>query len=171
MLNITQVKKTKKFILKAALVIAVIVLIRFFQQQDLTIGVAPTFLSKNLLGGEIGLNSPPKTATLVHFWATWCGVCALENDNIQAIVEQKKYPVLNIAWQSGSNESLLQYAKDKKLDPNQIINDQYGTLAKLYGANATPISFIVDKQGNIAFSEVGYTTQLGLQLRLWWANQ
>ena len=170
MFTATKPSKKRRFLLKISLFIIAFFLIGFYQKQSLTSGVAPTFMSKNLTGQTIGLTDQPKQATLVHFWATWCSICSLENSNIQAIVKDNKYPVLNIARQSGSDESLKNYALDNQLDLATIVNDFSGSLSKLYRVEATPISFIIDKKGIIAFRDVGYTTELSLKLKLWWAN-
>lgn len=163
-------KKHKKIIVQVVIVVFAITFIRFYQQQNLINGNAPSIATKSINNNEITLTTQRNTSSLVHFWATWCGICALENSNIQNIIADGNYNILNIAWASGSNEDLIKYAQEHKLDINTIINDQYGTLAKSYGVNATPSSFIVDSNGKIIFTEVGYTTELGLRLRLWWAS-
>ncbi|KAA0449357.1 MAG: thioredoxin, partial [Candidatus Thioglobus sp.] len=53
---------------------------------------------------------------------------------------------------------------------DNIINDNSGSLAKLFGVSGTPSSFFVGKDGKIEFVEVGYITTLGYRLRLWWAG-
>ena len=161
-------KKNRKLILQLTLFILAVIFIRLWQQQDLIAGEAPHFTSYNLKGQTYALGDGENEVKLVHFWATWCSICALENDNIQNIA--KDYKVFNIAMQSGSDKEIMRYAKKHKLDNASIINDRFGTLAKHYGVKATPTSFIIDKRGNIAFTEVGYTTELGLRLRLWWAS-
>ncbi len=163
-------KKYRKIILQIIIVIIAFSFIRFYQQQDTVKGTAPTFISKSINNKQISLTTNENNASLVHFWATWCGICALENSNIQNIIKDTNYNIINIAWQSGSDEELIKYAKDNKLDINTIVNDKYGTLANAYGVGATPSSFIIDKEGNIKFIEIGYTTELGFRLRLWWAN-
>jgi hypothetical protein len=92
----------------------------------------------------------------------------MENDNIQAIGEH--YKTLNIAIESGSDEEIIQYAVKNDLKLDNIINDSSGSISRLFRVNATPTSFIVSPDGLIEFSEVGYTTRLGLWLRLWWSG-
>jgi hypothetical protein len=36
--------------------------------------------------------------------------------------------------------------------------------------HAVPASFIIDAEGNIRFVEIGFTTEMGLRLRLWLAQ-
>ena len=51
-----------------------------------------------------------------------------------------------------------------------MVNDPDGRLAGAWGVHAVPATFIVDTNGEIRFVEVGYTTGLGLRLRLWLAE-
>ena len=150
------------------MVILVIFIIRAYQQQDLTIGLVPSFSSQTLNGEVMNSNSMLDKGSLIHFWATWCPVCNLENDNIQAVSED--YKVLNIAIQSGSDLEIYAYAEENNMKLNNIINDQSGSIAKLFGVKGTPSSFFVNTKGQIQFTEVGYVTTLGYRFRLWWAG-
>jgi peroxiredoxin len=50
-----------------------------------------------------------------------------------------------------------------------VLNDPDGHIAAAWGVHAVPASFIIDTDGQIRFVEIGYTTAIGLRLRLWWA--
>ncbi|BBB24147.1 thioredoxin [Isorropodon fossajaponicum endosymbiont JTNG4] len=158
--------KKRKIILQWLLIIIAIFSFRTYQQYDLSSGVVPSFNSKTLSGAIVSSHS--NEATLIHFWATWCGICQLENDNIQTI--SRDYRVLNIAMQSGSDADLQAYAQDRNMKTDNIINDNSGSLARLLGVKATPTSFFISKDNQIKFSEVGYVSTLGYRLRLWWTS-
>ena len=49
-----------------------------------------------------------------------------------------------------------------------MINDNDGTLAQASGVSAVPAVFIVAPDGKISFITLGYVTEIGLRLRLWW---
>jgi len=104
---------------------------------------------------------------LVHFWATWCPTCKLEASNINTI--SKSYQVVTIAVKSGSDQEIKNY-----LDKNKLhfitINDYNSQLAQKFNIGAYPTTFIYDKNKNLIFSEVGYTSTWGLLLRMWWAS-
>ncbi len=158
--------KKRKTILQWLLVIIAIFSFRAYQQHDLSSGIVPSFNSKTLSGTSVSSHS--NEPTLIHFWATWCGICQFENDNIQSI--SRDYRVLNIAMQSGSDTDLQAYAQEHDMRTDNIINDNSGFLAKLLGVKATPTSFFISKDNQIKFSEVGYVSTLGYQLRLWWTS-
>lgn len=161
-------RPSRKTIMQIMMVILAIFIIRAWQQQDLTAGQVPSFSSKTLTGEVMNSNPLPDQAVLIHFWATWCPVCNLENDNIQAI--SKDYKVLNIAIQSGSDLEIQAHAEENNMQLNNIINDQSGSISKLFGVKGTPSSFFINTKGRIQFTEVGYVTTLGYRLRLWWAG-
>ncbi|WXT99769.1 MAG: Thiol-disulfide oxidoreductase ResA [Catillopecten margaritatus gill symbiont] len=161
-------RPSRKTLMQFMMVILAIFVIRAWQQQDLTTGMVPSFTSKTLSGEIVNSKPLPDEAILVHFWATWCGICKLENDNIQAVSEE--YKVLNIALQSGTDDELKKYAAENNMQIDNIINDNSGSLARLFGVNVTPSSFFVNTEGKIQFVEIGYVTTWGYKLRLWWAG-
>jgi thiol-disulfide isomerase/thioredoxin len=160
-------KPKKKTILQIILIVFVIFSIRIYQQQGLLKDNAFLFSSFNLDNQVVAVNKE-KAPILLHFWATWCVICKLEGNNAQNL--SPDYTVVNIAMQSGTDKELIKYAKENHLNTALIINDNANSLAKKYGVKATPTSFIIDKNGKIAFTEVGYSSELGLRLRLWWAS-
>ena len=104
---------------------------------------------------------------LVHFWASWCPTCKIEASNIQTI--SKEYQVLTIAIKSGKNNELKEYIKENNLD-FKVLNDKDGRLAKYFNIQAYPTTFVYNKERELSFSDVGYTSTWGLKLRLWWAT-
>ena len=78
--------------------------------------------------------------------------------------------MLNIAIQSGSDLEIYTHAEENNMKPDNIINDQSGSIAKLFGVRGTPSSFFVNTKGQIQFTEVGYVSTLGYRFRLWWAG-
>lgn len=104
---------------------------------------------------------------LVHFWATWCPICKVEAPNIQEL--SKTYNVLTISSDSGDNANVSAYLKNEKLD-FKVLNDENYVLAKKFNIKVYPTTLIYDRNNKLTFSEVGYTSTLGLKLRMWWAN-
>lgn len=108
---------------------------------------------------------------LFHFWATWCPICDLQKGSIQSIDED--YPVISIAsWSEGKAEVAAYMQQNQLTFP--VMLDNNGELAQDFGLQGVPASFILDPQGNITFVESGYTSEIGLRLRLWlstlWAD-
>lgn len=104
---------------------------------------------------------------LINFWATWCPICKLEKSSIEKI--SKDFQVVTIATQSGSNAEVKEYLNKNNLS-FMVINDEDGTLAQKFNIKAYPTTFIYDKNQNLKFSEVGYSSYFGLYLRLLWSQ-
>ena len=104
---------------------------------------------------------------LVHFWASWCPTCKLEAQNIQTI--SKYYQVLTIAVKSGSNNDISKYM-NKNNYKYKVYNDYNAKLATIYNIKAFPTTFIYNKNKEMIFSEVGYTSTFGLWIRMLWAK-
>ena len=100
---------------------------------------------------------------VIHFWATWCPVCKLEAANIERL--SKKYEVLTIAVNSGSDREIEAYLKERGLTFS-VVNDRNGSWAKVFKVDLFPTTFIYDARGELRFTETGYTTTAGLLARL-----
>ncbi len=109
-------------------------------------------------------NSKP---ILIHFWASWCPTCKLEAQNIQTISEN--FQVLSIAIKSGSDYDIVEYLAENELN-FYVHNDEQGLLSSKFNVVAYPTTFIYDKDGNLKFSEVGYTSTFGLWTRMLWSE-
>ncbi len=104
---------------------------------------------------------------LIHFWASWCPTCKLEASNIETI--SKKFEVVTIAVKSGSDDELEEFLAANNLTFN-VAKDDSGFFAKKFNISVFPTTLIYDKNRNLIFSEVGYTSTVGLYLRMWWAG-
>lgn len=151
-----------------ALALIVYLTLRPIMQGDVVREQAPDFSATTLSGQTIRLSDFAGQPVLIHFWATWCPICEFSRDGIESIAQD--YAVLNIATQSGDRENLLTYAQQHGQNPDHIVLDPDGEIFKLYGARAVPADFIVNRQGQIEFVEVGLSSSWGLRFRLWWID-
>ncbi len=145
----------------------VILGVRFWQQQGVVSGPAPTLTGVLLDQKHFSLAAMKGQPVLVHFWATWCPVCGAEQDTIEALA--KDHPTITVAMQSGAAAAVAEHLNKEALS-FPVLNDPDGAISAQWGVRAVPTSFVVDGAGQIRFVEVGYTTSLGLRLRLWWAS-
>ena len=156
-----------KIALDILLVLAVYFAIRTYMQQGLVKGPAPELQGNLLSGKAVNLQSFHGQVVMVHFWASWCKVCKLEQDNIDAI--SKDYAVITVAMNSGAEAEVERYLAENKLS-FPVLVDADSSISNRFGVHGVPTSFIIAADGNIAFTEVGYTTETGLRLRLWLAG-
>ncbi len=152
----------------ALIFIVVMAGIRAWQQRDVVTGPAPALNAVTLGGQSYTLPIHPARPVLVHFWATWCPICRAEQGSIASIAHDN-LDVITIAMQSGKPEEVVRHMSEQGIS-FPVVNDPDGTISSTWGVHAVPASFIIAPDGQIRFVEVGYTTGIGLKLRLWWAG-
>lgn len=167
---IFQPKKRRwlRWVIEAMLIMALIIGVRTWQQRGMLAGEAPNFEQITLAGKTVQLTDYRGKPVLLHFWATWCPMCALEQDSVSALA--KDWPVLTVAFQSGDKEEVQRFITKQQLQAWNVIVDEDGKLATQFGVHGVPTSYILDAKGKIRFREVGLTSSWGLRLRLWLAT-
>jgi thiol-disulfide isomerase/thioredoxin len=157
----------KKWLAEALLVVLALLAVHFWQTRELPQGTAPALRGTLLDGRQVALEDYRGEPLLVHFWASWCPVCRLEEDTIQALSRQ--WPVLTVAMQSGDEQAVHGYMDREGLD-FPVLVDGSGAVARRWQVRGVPVSLVLDGQGQIRFAVVGYATRAGLILRLWLAS-
>ena len=157
-----------KLILELAVIVLVFIAIKSFMQRSLIDGPLPHIQGHLLDGQPVHTQTFKGEPLLLHFWATWCPVCKMEQDSINDI--SKDHNVITIAMNSGNDLEVQAFLEENNLS-FPVILDEDGTIAQRFGVSGVPTSFIVGADGDIAFTEVGYTTNWGLRLRLWLADK
>ncbi len=158
----------RRWLAEAALVVVVLAGIHFWQTRDVSYGPAPALAGQLLDGTPVSLASERDKPVLVHFWAEWCPICKLEQDSIQALSQD--YRVLSVATTSGDAAAVRAFMQREGLSFPTLV-DEEGVMGRTWGIKGVPASFVIDGDGNIAHATVGYTTGLGLRLRLWLADR
>ena len=158
MRNITQV----------LIILAVFLGIRvYLTQGSIKTGPAPDFGGVLLDGSSFQLQDLRGKPALIHFWATWCKICALNDGAIDGLA--KDLPVITVAMESGGKKSVQKEMEQRGLN-FPVFVDELGKLANLYRVKGVPTTYIIDAKGNIRYVEVGYTSGLGLRVRMWLAS-
>jgi thiol-disulfide isomerase/thioredoxin len=129
--------------------------------------MAPSLAGVDLHGEPVSLADYRGKPVLVHFWATWCGVCKAEQHNIDAVT--RDLPALTIASHSQSADEVAAFMAEHGI-VQRVIVDEEGELANRFGVHAYPTTFILDGRGKIRHVEIGYTTEIGLRARMWLAS-
>jgi peroxiredoxin len=75
-----------------------------------------------------------------------------------------------VATTSGDAEAVRAYLAQQGLSFPTLV-DEDGSVGRTWGVKGVPASFVVDADGQVAHAAVGYTTELGLRLRLWLAGR
>lgn len=153
----------KELLIAILLVFILSNIMSYLRKPDLDSLQVPK-IEVELLDNSI-FTAPKNQSILIHFWALWCPTCKFEASNIEAV--SKKYQVLTIAVNSGSDEEVQAYMQEHNLS-FKVFNDRDGAWAKQFKVEMYPTTFIYDAKGKLRFSEVGYTSTAGLLARFEW---
>ncbi|WP_429181318.1 protein disulfide oxidoreductase [Aeromonas salmonicida] len=104
---------------------------------------------------------------LVYYWASWCAVCRFTTPTVEQLWQDGEN-VLTVALRSGNAQQLSKGMGKKGLTfPTH--NDERGDLAARWQVSVTP-SFLIVKDGKVVSTTTGWSSGLGLKLRLAWAS-
>lgn len=161
--------KLKKYIKEIFFFIIFITIFSNVLSLYKSIGLNKEPLHKSSISTLKGTNCtiPIEKPVLVHFWATWCPICKAEAGNIQTISEN--FEVITIAVKSGSDKDIEEYLTSHNLN-FKVVNDEDGYITHKFNISVFPTTIIYDKNRDVVFSDVGYTTTWGLWLRMLWAD-
>jgi peroxiredoxin len=160
-------RRWRRWLAEAALLAIVLLGVQLWTTRDAVSGAAPGFHAVLLDGRRVSLADYHGAPLLVHFWATWCPACRFEQGTVDSIA--RDHQVLTVAMQSGTAAELAAYLAEHELDfPVHV--DEEGTMATRWGVKGLPTSFVIDGQGRIRHVTAGFTTGVGLRLRLWLAR-
>lgn len=157
-----------KWLIEGLILLALFFSIRSCNAPEVSDGQAPPLAGQLLNGDVVSLADYQGDPVLVHFWASWCPVCELEQGGIDKVADD--WPVLGVAMQSGDAAEVARYMQAQAVDYPTLL-DEDGALARRFGVKGVPASFIIDAEGNIAFAQTGFLTGWGLRARLWWIDR
>jgi thiol-disulfide isomerase/thioredoxin len=151
----------KEIIITAIMIFVISIIVNYIRKPD-TYQELPKIKTLSINNKEIVFKTDNKPI-VIHFWGIWCPTCKLEAPNINKIKD--KINTITIAVNSGNNQEIQKFMKENKYNFT-VINDNNGILAKKFNIQAYPTTLIYDKNGKLQFSEVGYSTQIGIESRV-----
>jgi peroxiredoxin len=141
---------------------------QWWKGRDAPSGIAPDLAGVTLDGNTVSLQQLRGQPVLLHFWASWCGICRFEQAAIDAIAED--YAVITVMTRSGGWHAAQAYVAEQGIRAPVLV-DPDGALADGYGVRGVPATYVIDADGNIDDVEIGYSSEAGLRARLWWASR
>jgi thiol-disulfide isomerase/thioredoxin len=157
----------KEVVTTLILIFIIANVLSYFRAPNLNSQTLPQISTTLIDGTEFSTNNYHDKPILIHIWATWCPTCKLEASNIEKI--SKHFNVITFAVKSGNNAEINNYLKQHDLH-FKTINDNMSYHANTFKVSAYPTTFIYDKNHQLIFSEVGYTSTLMLYLKMLWVS-
>ena len=124
------------------------------EQKKTSVGVeAPDFTMNDPEDKPVKLSSLRGKVVMIDFWASWCAPCRQENPNVVKLYNQyhaKGFEIIGVSLDKDKT-NWIQAIKDDQLSWIHVSDLQYwqNAVARLYGVNAIPQTYLLDKDGKI----------------------
>jgi cytochrome c biogenesis protein CcmG/thiol:disulfide interchange protein DsbE len=136
--------------------------ISFAQDSTAAVKTLPSVSLKDLDGNSVDISDYGRSGkiTVISFWATWCGPCKKELKNINEHLEEWS-ELYNMQLVAVSTDDSRNTVKVKPFVNGQawefdVLLDVNQDLMRALNAPNVPFTLIVDEQGNIVYTHLGY---------------
>ena len=116
------------------------------------------FTLDKMSGGVLDVEELKGKVVFINFWATWCPPCIAEMPSIQKLYDNYKdnpdiaFIILNV---EGPEEKKVGKFLSKKGYTFPIYFPNATQIPKVYESNGIPTTFVIGKDGFIAYKKVG----------------
>lgn len=112
------------------------------------------FTLKALDGAEWTLSKQRGKVVIIDFWATWCRPCLQSIPVFNAVYDKyKEEDVSVIGVVLDGEQALRRFLQQHKISYPVLIGTE--DVARRYGIQAIPTTYIIDKSGSVASKHVG----------------
>jgi len=128
---------------------------------------APDFTLTDLSGRRVALHDFRNRKVVLHFFATWFGVCKAELPSVRKVQAGlgKDEVLLAIAQDADDPVALRRFAADHELRYPILLGTPEVLAA--YGVDRFPTNYYLNADGSVNSSTVGLSTLVGMRFRLW----
>jgi len=124
--------------------------------------IVPDFSLTTLDGKKLQLSELKGKTIFLNFFALSCPICLKELPELEKQIWQKykdnKNIVVLVVGREESNEKLIAF-RDKNKYTFPIASDANREVYAMFGAKYIPRNIIINKEGELVFTEVGFNTE------------
>ena len=107
---------------------------------------APDFVLKSLSGKNLRLSEYRGDVVMVSFWATWCGDCRAQLDELGAL--RDRYQDAGVELLAVSLDQNARAAGDVQGKTSYpVLHDAAGQVGRLYDVTKMPVMVLIDRGG------------------------
>ena len=127
---------------------------------------APDFTLLDLSGKPVSLRQFRNHKVVLHFFATWCGVCKVELPSVRRVHERldSDEVLLAIVEDGDDVEAVRRFAREH--DMTYPILRATPEVLRAYAVSAYPTNYYLNGDGSVDSSSQGLQTFAGMTLRL-----
>jgi len=166
------VPKRRRAWAELAVVVAAFVVLQFFVTRDVVRGPLPPLQGVLADGSAVDVAQWQAAhgggAFLLYVWASWCPICKTVEGSIDSVARDA--PVLTVAMQSGDGAQVGRFLAGRGFRWPTLVDDD-ARLSRELGVGAVPTLIFVGRSGEVRAVTQGYTSEIGIRLRLWWAGR
>jgi peroxiredoxin len=126
--------------------------------KPLTVGdSAPFFRTVTLAGDSVHIGGTTNPVTVLNVWATWCASCREEMADLEGLQQEfagKGVRVLAVSVDVTDVARVRQFVSREKLTFN-VAHDPDGIVQQLYRVVGIPETYVIGKDGRVAWKSVG----------------
>lgn len=123
--------------------------------DDLSQDQAPDFTLLDLDGNQISLGDFAGRPVVINFWATWCPPCQDEMPLLVEAYEREGGQVVFLAISIDEPERAVRRFAEKNDISFVILLDEGGKVASEYQVKSIPITFFVNRDGQVVMRYAG----------------
>lgn len=126
-------------------------------KQDETRTMLATDFRLPTVDGELSLHEQHGKVIILNFWASWCIPCQTEMPHFERFYEQHQDDVEILAvnyTKKDDRDDAIAFAEKHGLT-FPILFDETGEVSEMYGAFTIPTTYILNRDGEIAYQFAG----------------
>lgn len=116
-------------------------------------------------GHAVNLTEYKGKPVVYYFWAPWCTVCKMSMPNLQDFYRENKdeVHVVAVALSYESKEEVMSYMAENDFDFDYVLGNVM--VSQAFKIQGYPTYYIADKDGKLVSKSMGYTSEIGMQIR------
>lgn len=116
------------------------------------------------LSGQVHTLLADGKHTLLYFFAPWCGVCALNIDNLEGL-DSENLQVVRIALDYQYLNEVEDFVTQNQVQGEVLLGNE--VLKQHFQVPGYPAYYLIDHNQRVVAKSFGYSTELGLRLTTW----
>jgi peroxiredoxin len=161
-------RRRLRVVVELGLFVGVYFAMASFQERHLLANhtLAPSFTLTSLDGREVSLDSLRGKRVVLHFWATWCGVCRQEFGALGAVRRGlgPDEALVTIVADADDPDRIRDFVAKEHIEYPVLLGNE--GVVRAFRVSAFPTNYFLDKVGRITSRTVGMSTRFSLAARL-----